>query len=118
MRKKEITKEEFLEKYIEYANLSTDAMKHNNYRKNNILVDKIYKLVNKCESSIFFEDALNELMDNDDIEIKISAAYRSLKYNFNVERAKKILIDASKRDDIGISALHAKMNLKIYNKEI
>jgi uncharacterized protein YlxP (DUF503 family) len=109
---------EFISEYVKYIESANDAMSKNDYRKNNRIVDKFIKFIKQNSSKEFFKTALEGLMNFKNFNVHISAATNSLKYNVNIDKAKKILKDSSKRKDIGISALNAEMALKVYNGEI
>lgn len=111
---KKLTKDEFVEKYIELSKLATEAMEENNYKKNNRIVDKSNRMVDEYKESEFFEQTLNELLDSELIQVKIAAASKSLVYGFNVKKAEKILKKLSKKTKIGIMSINAEMALDTY----
>lgn len=111
---KKLTKDEFVEKYIELIKMATKAMEENDYKKNNKIIDKSFKMIDEYKESEFFEQALNELLDNELPEIKIASAARLLDYGFSEKKPLKILKKLSKKTKIGILSLDAEMALDIY----
>lgn len=114
---KVVNKEIFKEEYINYVNKSEELTMLGDYKQNNKIVKEMLKFLGKNKNEIFFDEALNELMDYDLPHIYISAVNTSLAYNVNVDKALLILERVSKQDNLGIYSQIAKINLnKYYSK--
>lgn len=116
--KKEMNKSEFIKLFCNYNNSARQEMAKNNYRQNNKIMKKRDKLISNSCNKNFFEDALLEMMNSNDIYVCLPAAIQCLKYKIEKTQAIKIIKAASKRKDIGVASLEAEMTLKVYNGEI
>lgn len=109
-----LNKEDFIEQYIYYITEMQKAMSKNNYRTNNKYALKLNKLNEKYKNEDYYENALNELMDNNNFKISSNAAVESFRNNCNIDKAIKVLKEISNREDAGIEGIKAGMALKIW----
>lgn len=112
-----INKEIFKQEYINYVNKSEELTVLGNYKQNNKVVKEMLKFLRKNKNEIFFDEALNELMNHDMPHIYMSAVNTSLSYNVNVDKAISILEKVSKQENLGIYSQIAKINLNKYYSE-
>lgn len=111
-----LDKKTFMDKYIYYTLKMEEAMSRNNYRINNFYVLKANKLIEKCENEKYYEEALNELMDNENLKISADAAADSLRRNCNIDKAVKKLKEISIREDAKLVAFSAGIALETWLK--
>ena len=112
-----IDKEMFKQEYINYVNKSEELTMLGDYKQNNKVVKEMLKFLRKNKNEMFFEEALNELMDYDIPHIYMSVINTSLSYNVNIDKALSILERISKQENLGIYSQVAKINLnKYYSK--
>ena len=94
------SKESFIEQYIYYVLEMRKATSKGDYRTNNKYARKIKKLKTQYENEDYFNEVLNELMDDNDLEIAFSAASDSLRKNVNIDKAIRKLEEISSKKDI------------------
>ena len=94
------SKEQFMEQYIYYVLEMRKATSKGDYRTNNKYARKIKKLKTQYENEDYFNEVLNELMDDNDLEIAFSAASDSLRKNVNIDKAIRKLEEISSKKDI------------------
>ena len=117
-----MNKTEFINKFIEYRKkeirLRYKLDKRRYIIKNNVNTNKFLKFLEKNKNEKFFSDALYELMNNDNSEIRVSAANFNLKYNLNTKYALNLLKKEinNKDDNHKWSSFYANIILKNYNK--
>ena len=89
-----------MEQYIYYVLEMRKATSKGDYRTNNKYARKIKKLKTQYENEDYFNEVLNELMDDNDLEIAFSAASDSLRKNVNIDKAIRKLEEISSKKDI------------------
>ncbi len=94
------SKEQFMEQYIYYVLEMRKATSKGDYRTNNKYARKSIKLNERYENEDYFNEVLNELMDDNDLEIAFSAASDSLRKNVNIDKAIRKLEEISSKKDI------------------
>ncbi len=118
MKKREIlTKEQFIQKYIEYIEGMKFCMEKNNYKKNNVLAKKFNQFIITHEKEEYFEEGMYDLMNVEQENIKVSAACNSLRHEIHIKYAINVL-EKIKKMGKGFDSFHAEIALKNYYGEI
>ena len=111
------SKEQFMEQYIYYVLEMRKATSKGDYRTNNKYARKSIKLNERYENEDYFNEVLNELMDDNDLEIAFSAASDSLRKNVNIDKAVRILEEISNKKDAGIIGFSSGIALKKWREK-
>ena len=101
-----------IEKYIFYCVEMEKAMEKNDYRTNNRYAKRFCKLTQKYEGEDYYIEALDELMENKNVNVSANAAVDSLRCNANIDKAVKILKEISENEKPGINKLGAEIALE------
>lgn len=112
-----LSKEQFIEQYIYYVTEMQKAMEKDDYRTNNKYVKILNKIIKQSETEDYFVEALNELMDNRNLEVSSNAAVDCLRHNCYIERAVKVLEKISNKEDAGITGFSAGIALKTWKEK-
>ena len=112
-----LNEDEFIEKYIEYVLEMDKNIEKGNSRGNNRYVKKANKLNNQCKNEDYYINALNRLMDNENLSVASNAASDSIRNKTNMEKAIQTLERVSKTEGIGLTAFSAKLALKRWREE-
>ena len=105
----------FVEKYIKYCKESLKAMEKGDSRTNNRYAKRLNRLEKQYENEEYYLEALNEIMDNEDLGVASFAASEFLKRNSNTEKAERVLKKVM-QETSGVTAFGAEMALKIWHE--
>ena len=111
------SKEQFMEQYIYYVLEMQKATFKGDYRTNNKYARKSTKLNKEYENEDYFSEVLSELIDNENLEIALTAAADSLRRNINIDKAVKILEETSIREENNILGLTSGIVLKKWKEK-
>lgn len=108
----------FMKEYIQTAIERGNALTKGDYRTANKSYKKLTKIYKKFEKDLpFAEVMLQDLIRCDNYLVQICAAAHSLGLNILVDEAQKILLEISRRRDIGIIRLEAETTLEEWKKK-
>lgn len=84
-----MNKEIFIKKCISFIEKEADITA--NYKKHNKIVDEHVKFLKDNSECDFFKEAVEELMNSNNIDVRFYAATYAVKYNINTKKAMKII---------------------------
>lgn len=113
-----LSREIFEEQYINYIMQMQNAMLRDDYKMSNQYSKKLNKLNEKYQNEEYYEDVLNELMKNANLEICSCAAVDSLRHNYNIESAINTLKEISSSADLGITGFSAGVALEMWLEKL
>lgn len=76
--------------------------------------EKIYKIFE--ENKDLAKSILSKLQKNKNMNVKYWSSTQSLKLGINISESEKILLNLSKKKNIGIVAFNAEMTLKVWHE--
>jgi len=116
--KKSMSAQEIIEKRIE-NDLLIEALSVRDYKKNNRIVDKNFKLFKLLKIDLELAKLVyKELLSYDCVITRLTAAGECLSLGIYIEEALRILTEMSNRGDIGIRSFEAELTLKVWRGEV
>ena len=118
-----MTKEEYVNKFIELCDYEIDYASNASVKENNKRARKFLKMQNNItENDYDREFIFNVLLKHSSDRVKSNAAAQCLSLGINIEEAKNVLSEVSKKlnsDELDerLTAFNAEMCLRVYNGE-
>ena len=112
-----LDKEEIISKYIKYGKIMYETTLDGNYRRGNRAGrkrDKLFKELSK--NKVLAKEVFDELLENENVELRISIAAECLILKINEKRAEEVLKEIANSERYGIFSLNAEMTLKVWRE--
>ena len=113
-----MTKEEIISQYETSGKIIFNATYSGDYKTNNREGRKLLKIFKVFENNPeFAEECIEELLDSDNVVVRIEAASYCLALQQNVKIAEDVLEKISSNYDYGIFRFNAEMTLKVWREK-
>ena len=115
---KKYRKEEVLKQYEESDKIMYQATLNGDYKANNREGERLLKIFKYFEIDREFAlDCIKDMMNSENVVVKMDAAAYCLALGEMVEEAEKVLYEISSKKENGIFGFNAKMTLEVWKKQ-
>lgn len=115
---KKYSKEEVLKQYEESGKIMYQATLEGDYKTNNKEGKRLLKIFKYFENDREFAmDCLKDMLNSENVVVRIDAAAYCLALNVNIDIALGVLTEISNKEENGIFGFNAKMTLEVWKKQ-